>query len=443
MKISLSDHFTYKRLFRFIFPTIVMMVITSVYSIVDGFFVSAVVGKNAFAAVNLIMPALIALSAFGFMIGTGGSALVSRTLGEKKKELANQYFSMLVYVVIGVGLLLSITGFIFMPQIAKLLGASELILNDCVIYGRVIMIALTFFMLQNTFQSFLITAERPRMGLVISIITGVNNIVFDFILVYVCGMGVLGAALATAMSQIIGGLVPLIYFARNNSSHLKLVKTKIKFRALGHACLNGSSEMVTNLSTSFVGMLYNLQLLRIAQEDGVAAYGVVMYVSFIFLALFFGYSLGCGPIVAYHYGAENTKELKNLFKKSMTITVVAAMIMTVLGILLSSPLSHLFVGYDAELMAMTVRGMALYSFSFLLCGFNIFTSAFFTALSNGPISALISFLRTLVFQVATILILPGLIGIDGVWISIVVAEAATIIVTILLLIGYRKKYQYV
>ena len=443
MKISLSNHFTYKRLLRFVLPTVVMMIVTSVYSIVDGFFVSNIVGKNAFAAVNLIMPLLMALGSFGFMIGTGGSALISKTLGEKKQEQANRYFSMLIMVTIGVGILLSIIGFIWMRPLANLLGASETIIDDCVLYGRVLIVANTFFMLQNCFQSFLVTAEKPHIGLAISVIAGINNVVLDFVFVYILRTGIFGAALATALSQAVGGIVPLLYFSRKNSSLLCFVKTALDFKALKRACLNGSSEMLTNLSASFVGMLYNFQLMRIASENGVAAYGVIMYVNFIFMSFFFGYAIGSAPLVGYHYGAKNIEELKNLFRKSIVLTTIVSIIMTVLGVGLAFPLSKLFVGYDAELLEMTTNGMRLYSLSFLLCGFNIFGSAFFTALNNGLISALISFLRTLVLQTTAILILPSLWGINGIWLAIVAAEGLTILVTIILLIKNINIYHYI
>ncbi|MEG2604756.1 MAG: MATE family efflux transporter, partial [Clostridia bacterium] len=400
MNIKLSDHFGYRRLLRFVLPTVVMMIVTSVYSIVDGFFVSNIVGKNAFAAVNLIMPVLMALGAFGFMIGTGGSALVAKMLGEGQRAKANQYFTLLVYTIVIAGAVLSTVGYLLMPQIAAALGASDAIVDDCVLYGRVLLTCNTLYMLQNCFQSFFVTAEKPKMGLFISIITGICNVVLDFLFIAIWGMGIFGAALATAISQTIGGIVPLIYFCRKNSSLLRFVKTKMDFSVLGKACANGSSEMLTNLSSSLTGILYNYQLIRIAAESGVAAYGVIMYVNFVFMGFFFGYALGSAPLVGYHYGAKNTAELQSLFRKSLVITSIVSVVMTVLGVALASPLSKLFVGYDAELTAMTVTGLRLYSLSFLLCGFNIFGSAFFTALNNGALSALISFLRTLVLQVA-------------------------------------------
>lgn len=442
MKISLSEHFTYSKLLRFTLPTIIMMIITSVYSIVDGFFVSNFVGKNAFAAVNLMMPVLMALGAFGFMVGTGGSALVAKTLGEGDSPRANRYFSMLIYTMCIIGVTLSIIGIIGMRPIAIALGASDAILQDCVTYGRIFVASNAFFMLQNSFQSFLVVAEKPHLGLGISLMAGVGNIVLDFLLVYVWQLGIAGAAAATAISQVIGGVIPLIYFIRKNNSLLQLVPTKWDFPALWQACLNGSSEMLTNLSTSFVGMLYNWQLIKIASENGIAAYGVIMYVNFVFSGFFFGYSIGCGPIISYHYGANNHTELKNLLRKSACIVAAASLLMLLLGETLAAPLSRLFVGYDAELLALTTHGLQLYSISFLLCGFNIFGSAFFTALNNGVLSAVISFLRTLVIQTIAILILPIFFDISGIWLAIAAAEGITLFITLFLIFKNRHRYQY-
>lgn len=442
MKIKLSDHFTYKNLLKFIMPTIFMMIVTSIYGIVDGFFVSNFVGKNAFAAVNLIMPVLMAIGAFGFMIGTGGSALVAKTLGEGKREKANQYFSMLTYVIIIFSLVITIIGFIFMPQIAMALGASDLIIDDCILYGRILIAAEIFFMLQNSFQSFLVTAGKATFGLIISIAAGISNIVLDFVLVYVFDFGIEGAAAATVFSQIVGGLIPFIYFARKNDSLLRLVKTKIQLKPLGKACLNGSSEMLTNLSTSLVSIVYNFQLMKIAAENGVSAYGVIMYVSIIFMSFFFGYAIGVNPIIGYNYGAKNSAELKNVLKKSLVLTSIVSVVMVVAAVLLSGTISKIFVGYDAELHDMTSNALKLYSLSFLVCGFNIFSSAFFTGLNNGVVSAIISFTRTLVFQVAAVILLPMLFGINGIWLSVAVAESLTLVLTIVFLLTNRKKYNY-
>lgn len=442
MEIKLSDHFTYGRLFRFVIPSVIMMIFTSIYGVVDGFFVSNYVGKTEFAAVNLIMPFPMLLGGFGFMIGTGGSALVSMTLGEGKKKEANEIFSMIIKVTIVVGIILSVFGIIFIKDIAILMGATEDLLGHCVTYGRILLIANTAFMLQNVFQSFLVTAEKPKLGLVITVIAGLINVVLDFILIGVIKGGVVGAALATGISQLVGGMIPLIYFARENSSELKLVKSKINFRILGKTCFNGSSELMTNISMSIVNMLYNLQLMEYAGENGVAAYGVIMYVNFIFVAVFLGYAIGSAPIIGYNYGAGNSSEMKNVFKKSIRFNIFAGILMCVAAVMLSGVLAGIFVGYDRELFEMTKKGFAIYSISFLVMGLNIYGSSFFTALGNGLVSAIISFLRTLLFQIAAVLILPVIFELNGIWMAIIVAEIMALIVTLSLLAANKKKYGY-
>ena len=442
MKIKLSNHFTYGRLFRFVLPSIAMMIFTSIYGVVDGFFVSNFAGKIEFAAVNLILPFPMMLGAFGFMIGTGGSALVSITLGEGRKKEANEYFSMLIYVTIGVGLVLTILGVIFTRQIAILLGAEGEMLKHCVTYGRLLLLALVPFMLQNVFQSFLVTAEKPTFGLIITLIAGFTNMILDYVFIGVLEGGVVGAALATGISQLVGGIVPLVYFFIPNKSQLRLVRTKLNMSALWKTCFNGSSELMTNLSISLVNMLYNFQLIRFAGEDGVAAYGVIMYVNFIFIAVFLGYAIGTAPIIGYHYGAGNKDEMKNVYKKSISFNIVSGIVMCVVAIALSGVLAKLFVGYDANLYSMTQKGFAIYGIAFLVMGLNIYGSSFFTALGNGLVSALISFLRTLLFQVIAVLVLPIFFELNGVWFAIVAAEGTALIVTIVFLLHYRKKYGY-
>ena len=442
MNIQLSEHFTYKKLIQFTIPTIIMMIFTSIYGVVDGLFVSNCVGADAFAGVNLIMPALMILGSIGFMIGTGGSALVSKTIGEGNKEKANRYFSMLLYVVTIIGFIFTVIGLIVMEPVAKLLGAEGNLVEICVTYGRTLIIALIPFMLQNCFQSFLIVAEKPRMGLIISIITGVLNMILDFLFIYVFKMGVFGAAVATGISQLIGGIVPLIYFIKKSET-LKLVKTKFELKPILQACANGSSEMVTNISMSLVNMLYNLQLMKYAGSDGVVAYGIIMYVSFIFSGTYMGYSIGSAPIVGYHYGAENKEELKSLLKKSLKLLTVTSIVMTVIGELLAKPLAGIFVSYDANLLDMTTNAIRIFSISYLISGINIFASSFFTALNNGVVSAAISFLRTLLFQIAMIFILPLIWGLNGIWIAVVFAEVLALIVSIAFLVVNRKKYQYI
>lgn len=443
MQIQLSEHFNYKKLIRFTFPTIVMMIFTSIYGVVDGLFVSNVAGSDAFASVNLIMPALMILGSVGFMIGTGGSALVSLTLGTGDKRRANEIFSMLIYFLIGAGIVISIVGVIIMEPVAKMLGADESTLENCVIYGRTLMIAMTPFLLQNAFQSFLVVAERPKMGLIVSVVSGVINMVLDFLFIYVFRMGVFGAALATGISQFAGSIVPLVYFFRKNNSPLRLVKAKFNAGYLIRSCANGSSEMLTNLSMSLVNMLYNFQLLKLAGANGVVAYGIIMYVGFIFAGTFIGYSIGAAPIVGYHYGAGNAKELKNLFKRSLVIIGCSAVFLTAMAELLSGVLAGVFVGYDAELLEMTTNAIRLYVMCYLVAGFNIFASSFFTALNNGLVSALISFLRTLVFQVIMIYVLPIFWGLNGIWLAVVFAEILSLVVSISSFIANRKKYNYI
>ncbi len=441
-RIQLSDHFTYKRLLKFVLPSIVTMIFTSVYGVVDGLFVSNYAGKAAFAAVNLIMPVPILLGALGFMLGTGGSAIVAKTLGEGKRELANQYFSMLVLVAFIGAAVLAVIGVVLIRPLAVLLGADGEMLGHCVTYGRIILISLPFFALQNIFQSFLVTAERPALGLKITIAAGVTNMVLDLLFVGVLDLGVTGAAAATVISETVGGCVPLVYFLRPNTSLLRLQRPRIVWRVLGHACANGSSELMTNVSMSVVNMLYNRQLMRFAGENGVAAYGTIMYVNFFFVAAFIGYSIGMAPVAGFNHGAQNHTELHNVFRKSLRLILLAGAAMTILGLLLSGVLAKIFVGYDRELLELTRRGFRIYCSAFLIMGFNIFGSAFFTALGSGLISALISFLRTLVFQVMAVLVLPLLLGIDGIWLAIVMAEILALAVTGSFLIGKRKKYNY-
>ncbi len=442
MRIKLSEHFSYKKLLKFVLPSIIMMIFTSIYSVVDGVFVSNFVGKTAFAAVNLIMPVTMGIGVIGFMLGTGGSAIVSKTLGEGDKQKANQYFTMIVLATIIGGFILTVIGLIYIRPIAVAIGATEGMLEDCVLYGRIIIGAEIAFMLQNLFQSFFVTAEKPQIGLGMTVLAGLTNIILDTFFVAIFKWGVAGAALATAASQIIGGIVPIFYFARKNDSILKLTKTNINFKVLLKASTNGSSELMTNLSTSIVNILYNFQLMKIAGEDGVAAYGVIMYVNFIFMAIYIGYSIGSAPVVGYHYGAANYDELKNLLKKSLTIVGIFGVVLTFSAVILASPLSKIFVGYDAELFEMTKHGFRLYSLSFLVSGFNVFGSAFFTALNDGVISAAISFLRTLFFQVIVVLILPIILGLNGIWLAVTVAELFTVIVTFILFVKNKNKYHY-
>lgn len=442
MKIQLSEHFTYKKLLRFTVPSITMMIFTSIYGVVDGFFVSNFVGKIPFAAVNFIMPFLQILGTIGFMFGTGGSALIAKTLGEGDEDKAKRLFSLFVYVTVVCGVIIGALGILCIRPVASALGAEGKLLENCVIYGRLVLVALPFYMLQFEFQSFFPTAEKPHMGLGITVASGVMNMILDALFMKVFRWGLAGAAAATAISQSAGTIVALIYFIRPNTSLLRLVKTKFDGSALLKASVNGSSELMASISMSLVSMLYNMQLMKYAEEGGVAAYGVLMYVGMIFVSVFIGYSVGTAPVIGYNYGAGRHGELKSLLKKSTVIIGVFSVCMMLLSELLAWPLAAVFVGYDKDLMELTLRGFFIFSFSFLLTGIPIFGSSFFTALSNGLISAFISFLRTLVFQIAAVLILPVFWGIDGIWMSVVAAEFMAMVITVIFVFKMRNKYHY-
>ena len=442
MKIQLSDHFSYRRLLRFTAPSIFMMLFTSIYSIVDGFFVSNIVGKTAFAAVNFAMPILMVLGAIGFMFGAGGSALIAKTMGEGNHKKAQELFSLFVLWGGISGVLIGIGGFIAMRPLCALLGAEGQLLDDSVRYGCTILLAMPFYLWQVEFQSFFIAAEKPQLGMWMTIISGVLNMLLDWLLVDVFHQGLIGAALATGISQTVGGLLALVYFILPNSSLLRLCRPKRDDRALLKVCINGSSELMSNVSMSALGVLYNIQLLRYAGEDGVAAYGAVMYLTMIFLAVYIGYSTGVAPVVSYHFGAKNHKELKNLFRRSLSITVVCSLFMFAAGVLFARPLSGIFVGYDTALLDMTTRAMRVYAVSFLLSGVAIFASCFFTALNDGVTSATISFLRTLVFQTIAVMVMPLLWDLDGIWWSVVGSEAMAMAVSVFFFCYHRRKFHY-
>jgi len=440
MSIRLSDSFSYRKLLRFTFPSIIMSVFTSLYGVVDGLFVANFAGKTALAAVNFVFPLLIILSTFGYMFGIGGSALVSKIFGEGDSKRANSLFSLFVYICVSLSVLFSVVGFFVLRPTLTLFGAQGLLLENAVHYGYILLITLPFWNLQYLFQIFFVTAERPKLGLYVTLIAGFGNMLLDALFVGIFKWGLTGAAVATAISQVIGGGLPLIYFLSKNTSQLRLGRTKIDVKAILKATTNGSSEFVAGISSSLVGTLYNTQLLKYSGENGVAAYGVIMYVCMIFIGIFFGYANGSAPIIGYHYGAKNRREVRGLLKKGLTLTVTASVIMFLLSMILAKPLSNVFAGYDLELYQMTFKGFRIYAISFLFCGVAILGSSFFTALNNGVVSALLSFLRTVVFQVLCVVIFPMFLGINGIWFSISVAEMLAVSVTVSFLIGMRKRY---
>lgn len=444
MQIKLSDHFTYGRLLRFTFPSIAMMIFTSIYGVVDGFFVSNFAGKTPFAAVNLIMPLLMIVATVGFLFGTGGTAIVSNVLGQGDRERANRYFSLFTYLSLGLGIFFSLLGFVLIRPISRMLGAQGALLENCVVYGRIILLATPFYILQLLFQSFFVTAEKPKLGLAVTVCSGVTNMVLDAVLVTLLPQPhkLAGAAVATSISQAVGSIVPLVYFFRENTSLLRLGPTRYDGGAVAQATINGSSEFMSNISMSLVGTLFNLQLIHYAGENGVAAYGVMMYVSMIFSGAFIGYSIGTAPVIGFHYGAQNHAELKSLLRKSLVLLSILGICMTAAAELMAQPLAQFFVGYDPALMQLTVSGFRIFALCFLFMGFAVFASGFFTALSDGLTSALISFLRTLVFEVAAVLILPNLLGINGIWFSIVAADMLSVVLSFCFLAIKRKKYHY-
>lgn len=442
MNIQLSDHFAYGRLLRFTMPSIVMMIFTSIYGMVDGIFVSNFAGKTPFAAINLIMPYLMVFGTLGFMIGTGGTALISMTLGMGDKKKANELFSLLTYVSIIGGILLTVISVACLRPAAMLLGATGQMLEDCVTYGSIVQLALTAYILQYAFQSFCVTAEKPNLSLTMMVTAGVCNIVLDALFVAVFRWGLVGAAVATAIAQIVGAVIPIVYFARPNGSLLRLGRCRFDGKVLLRTCTNGFSELLGNVSMSLMSMLYNLQLLAYAGEDGIAAFGVIMYVNFTFISVYIGFAIGTAPVIGFNHGADNRTELKSLMRKCLVILAVFSSVMTVLAEIMARPLSTIFTGYDPALLEMTVRGFVIYSVSYLLTGFNMFASSLFTALNNGFISAVLSFFRALVCQMAAILVLPMLWGLDGIWWSNVAAEVGALAVAAFFVIKYRKRYHY-
>lgn len=442
MPVDMSKHFTWGALLKFTAPSIAMMIFTSLYGIVDGLFVSNFAGKTAFAAVNLIMPFVMILSTAGFMVGTGGSAIVAKTRGEGDDARANRYFSLLAYFAFALGVVLAVIGLATMEPVARALGADDAMVGTCVLYGRMLMATLPFYVLQFAFQSFFVTAGKPQLGFGVIVVAGVANMVLDAVFVGALGWGVAGAAAATNISELLGGGIPLIYFFARNGSFLRLGRTRVEPRVIGKACVNGSSEMVANIAMSLVGMLYNLQLMAYVGADGVAAYGVIMYTGLVFGAVFIGYSMGSSPLMSFQYGAKNTVEMRNLLRKSLAFVGSGGIAMFAAAQLLAAPISTAFVGYDAALEQLTVQGFRLYSISFLFMGFSIYGSAFFTSLNNGLVSALISFLRTLVFEVASVLLLPLLLGVTGIWLSVSVAELAAVTVMAIFMLALGRHYGY-
>lgn len=442
LRIQLSDHFSYTKLLRYSLPSIIMTVFISLYGIMDGLFVSNFAGKTAFAAISLILPFVFAMGSVGFMIGTGGAAIIAKTLGEKQQDKANQIFSMLITFTAIMGIILTVFGLLIIRPVAMAMGATGELLENSVLYGSIMISFQTVFMLQTTFQSLFPVAEKPKLGLALTVTAGMIDILLNTLFIIVFGWGIVGAAISTVIGQMIGSVVPILYFLRRNDSLLRLVKPTFDGKTILKACTNGSSELMTTISSSVVGVLCNLQLMKLAGENGIAAYGVILYANYIFYAVFIGYSMGCAPIISYHYGAENHMELKNLYRKSLILVGIGSVLLTIVGIVFSGPIAKFFVGYDPVLLEMSGRAFALYAVSFLICGFNIFGSAFFTALNNGALSAAISFARTFLFQALAIIVLPLFLGLDGIWLAVVAAEMMALALAVFFFIRNKQRYHY-
>ena len=424
-------------------PMVLMMMVISVYSIVDGFFISNYAGSDAFAGMNLIWPAIALVGALGLMLGTGGSALVSKTLGEGDPEKARRIFSILIRITIIAGTLIAAVMFAIMPWLARTLGSDEAMLPYAVLYGRILIIVLPAYMLQMEFQPFFMAAEKPQFGTVLSIVCGVVNIALDALFVAVFGWGLTGAAIASSVSLLTGGCYPLWYFSsRRNTTRLWMVRCPFDWQSILKSCSNGMSEFVGNIALSIIGICYNWQLMQYIGADGVSAYGIIMYLGFIFASVFIGYNMGISQVISYNFGAGDKVELKSLLHKSLVIVGVSGVLMTTASEITANGISRIFVGYDESLCALTSHATGIYMLSFLICGFNMFVSAWFTALNNGVVSAAAAFVRTLVFELASVFVLPAFLGIEGIWHSVNVAEILALILSVVLLAAFRKRYGY-
>lgn len=441
--MTLGGHYGARRLFISSLPLIGMMVLISIYSIVDGLFVSNLVGTTAFAALNLIWPAIGLVGALGLMVGTGGAALVSKTLGEGDEPRANRYFSMFVEFILLLSVVLAVPLLVWMEPLAVAIGAEGEMVRQCAIYGRICAAGMPAFMMQMGIQPFFMVAGRPRMGTWISLVSGLLNIGLDALFIIVCGWGLAGAAAGSMLACCFGGFYPLWYFSsRFNRSSLAFKATGFEFGPLAKACSNGLSEFVGNISFNIVSMCYNWQLMRFYGENGVAAYSVILYLGFIFVAVYSGYNMTVTPLVGFNFGAGNKRELRSLLRHSLTLMLVLGVLLAGTAELLAGPAARLFVGYDSELTALTVHATRLYAPSFLITGLTLFVSAWFTGLNNGPVSALASFSRTFVFELSCVFLLPVLLGVNGIWLSAPAAEILSLFLGAALLLRFRSRYGY-
>ena len=441
MSNSISKDFGFFSLLQFALPTMVMMVFMSLYTIVDGIFLSRLVGSNALSALNIVFPIINILMAIGIMLATGGSAVIAKKLGEGKEEEARRDFTFLIVAGVAGGLLMMAIGTIFLEELCKVLGSTKILLGDCKTYLQISLFFAPACMLQLLFQTFFVTAGRPNIGLTMTILGGVTNILMDYVLMGPAQMGIAGAALATGFGQLVPAIIGLLYFSFSRHS-LFFTMPKADFKMLLQSCMNGSSEMVSNLSSAIITYLFNIIMLRLLGEDGVAAITIVLYGQFLFNALYLGFSMGVAPVISFNYGSGNRQLLQKVYGICLKFVPVSSLIVAILALLFTPVIVGIFTSREEGIYEIAVHGFFLFSFNYFLAGMNIFASAMFTALSNGKISAIISFARTFIFIAICIILLPFVLGVNGVWIAVPVAEFLTLFLSCFYLIHYKKVYGY-
>lgn len=427
MSHSINQDITPAGLLKFAAPSIVMMVFMSLYTIVDGIFVSRFLGSNALSSLNIVYPVISVAIALSTMLGTGGSAIISKYLGEGKNERAREALTQFVVLTLLLSFVLLILSEMFLTPISRLLGASDVLLADCRLYLGASMLFAPACMLQAVFQSFLVTAGRPGLGLLLMTGAGICNMILDYVLIVPCQMGIAGAALATGIGQCIPAVCGLCFFLFTRQD-LRFCRFTFSAKEILDACYNGSSEMVSQLSNAVITFLFNIVMMSLAGEHGVAAITILLYGQFLFNAVYLGFSIGISPVIGFQYGAGDRTKLRKIYRISFLSVAISSVVIVAAAICFSPTIVAIFTK-DQRTFELASVGFRLFAVNFLFSGINITSSGFFTALSNGKVSALISFSRTLVFIVISLLILPRILGITGAWIAIPVAEFLTLLIS--------------
>ncbi len=443
MEHALAKKFSLASLLLFAAPNIIMMIVLSMYIIVDGMFVARFIGTTALSAINMFYPAICFEMALGIMIATGGSAIAAKKLGEGKQKEAQNNLSFLMVVEGSFGIVIAVVGNLFTAEIVSFLGASAAQAPLSITYAKIIFSFAPAFFLQTAFQTFFVTAGKPALGLIVTILGGVANILLDYIFMAPLRLGVTGAAIATGIGYCIPAMVGVIFFLKAKTNPFHFVRPRFDGKVLLQACANGSSEMVTNLSNAVTTFLFNFTLLQFYGEDGVASITIILYFQYLFTALYFGYSNGIAPIISYKYGNDDRKQLQALFKNSVLFLIISSIAANVLLHFTISKLLTIFTAENSPVYQITLHGFSIYSMAFMIMGLGIFSSAMFTAFSDGITSAIISFSRTFLFIVGAILLLPAILGERGVWLAVPIAEAFGFLISILYLIGKKQKFHYI